>query len=167
MEKTKAVHRNLNIAPRKVRLVANAIKGQHVTSALAKLHMMPQRSAVPLAKLIRSAVANARNKNMNTERLVVANVVVDQGITLRRATARAHGRATPIRKTMSHVTVELVEDESISVPDFVLPETQKRTQGKHRPKREMKKQPPAQSPDTKEEKTRRGFVKKVFRRKAI
>lgn len=167
-ETVRAIHKNLNVSPRKVRLVANAIRGRHVESALAELHIMTNRSAKPIAKLIRSAIANAREKKMNPEKLVIRNITVDQGITLRRVMPRARGRATPVRKTMSHITVFLVEDEKSTAPGFVLPEKPKRAKESRAPKRETPR-PPAPKPDKAKEteRARRGFMKKVFRRKAV
>lgn len=102
----------LRLAPRKVRAVCDTVRGQPVEQALATLRFTPKAAAKPVAKLIRSAIANAENKangNIDIDRLFVKTIMVDQGPTLRRFMARAMGRATRINKKTSHVTVELGE----------------------------------------------------------
>jgi large subunit ribosomal protein L22 len=102
--------RYLHIAPRKVRLVANAIKGLSVNEAEAQLLMSPRRPASDLIKLLRSAVANAKhNAQLSPERLFVKEIRVDQGPMLERYMPRAMGRATAIQKKSSHVTLVLAE----------------------------------------------------------
>lgn len=109
---SRAYLRDLRIAPRKVRAVVDTVRGQPVEQALARLRFTPKAAAFPVAKLIRSAIANAENKaagNIDIDRLFVKTIVVDQGPTLRRFRARAQGRAARINKKTSHVTVELGE----------------------------------------------------------
>ncbi len=104
--------RYLRIAPRKVRAVVDTVRGRPVEQALATLRFTPKAAARPVAKLIRSAIANAEQKangNIDVDRLYVKTIMVDQGPTLRRFMARAMGRATRINKKTSHVTVELGE----------------------------------------------------------
>jgi large subunit ribosomal protein L22 len=101
--------RFLRIAPRKVRLVANEVRGQKVGDALAMLKFTPQSAAEPLAKLLRSAVANAEQKGgrVDVDALFVKTLTVDQGPKMRRFMARAMGRANKVEKKTSHVYVEL------------------------------------------------------------
>jgi large subunit ribosomal protein L22 len=102
--------RYLRIAPRKVRAVVDAVRGRKVEDALNALRFIPRSSAVPVAKLLRSAVANAEQKSkgsVDVDDLVVKKIHVDQGPTMRRFLARAMGRATRINKKTSHVTVVL------------------------------------------------------------
>ncbi len=101
--------RFLRIAPRKVRLVANEVRGQKVGEALAMLKFTPQSAAEPLAKLLRSAVANAEQKGgrVDVDALFVKTLTVDQGPKMRRFMARAMGRAYRVEKKTSHVYVEL------------------------------------------------------------
>jgi large subunit ribosomal protein L22 len=101
--------RFLRIAPRKVRLVADTIRGLSVGDALAELKYRPQAAAKPLAKLLRSAVANAEDKGgrVDVDALVVRTLTVDQGPKMRRFMPRAMGRAYRIDKKSSHVYVEL------------------------------------------------------------
>jgi large subunit ribosomal protein L22 len=99
----------LRIAPRKVRLVANNVRGMGVGQALAMLKYTPQAAAKPLAKLLRSAVANAEDKggHVDVDALVVKTLTVDGGPKLRRFMPRAMGRAYRVEKRTSHVYVEL------------------------------------------------------------
>ncbi|HWV37649.1 MAG TPA: 50S ribosomal protein L22 [Vulgatibacter sp.] len=104
--------RHLRLAPRKVRAVCDVIRGQQVERALATLQFTPKAAAAPVAKLIRSAIANAEQKSegrIDVDRLFVKRIMVDEGPTLRRFRPRAQGRATRINKKTSHVTVELAE----------------------------------------------------------
>jgi large subunit ribosomal protein L22 len=99
----------LRVAPRKVRLVADHIRGMKVGEALALLRYTPQTAAKPLAKLLRSAVANAEQKGgrVDVDFLVVKTLTVDGGPKMRRFMPRAMGRAQRIEKRTSHVYVEL------------------------------------------------------------
>jgi large subunit ribosomal protein L22 len=99
----------LRIAPRKVRLVADHVRGQKVGEALALLKYTPQAAAAPLAKLLRSAVANAEQKggHVDVDALFVKTLTVDQGPKMRRFMPRAMGRAYRVEKKTSHVYVEL------------------------------------------------------------
>src|SRR5271165_3716600 len=98
---------NLRIAPRKVRIVADLIRGQSVGAALSTLKFTTKSASKPLAKLLRSAVANAEQKdeNVDVDRLVVHAITVDQGPTARRYMPRAMGRASRINKKTSHVQI--------------------------------------------------------------
>ena len=104
-----ATLRYLRIAPRKVRLVAENVRGMKVGDALAMLKYTPQSAAKPLAKLLRSAVANAEGKGgrVDVDALVVKTLTVDQGPKMRRFMPRAMGRAFRVEKKTSHVYVEL------------------------------------------------------------
>ena len=110
----------LHIAPRKVRLISDTLKGMPVKEAEAQLILRVQRSAKPLLKLLRSAIANARNQKMDASRLFVSSIRVDQGPMLKRFLPRAQGRATPIHKKMSHVTLILSEAETRPVERFII-----------------------------------------------
>jgi large subunit ribosomal protein L22 len=107
----KAVARYVRISPTKVRKVARAVKGKSVEDGLSVLGFMPQRSAKLLGKIIRSAVANADQKpDIEVDNLCIANIVVNQGPSLKRFRPRAMGRATRILKRTSHITVVLAEE---------------------------------------------------------
>jgi large subunit ribosomal protein L22 len=101
--------RFLRVAPRKVRLVANEVRGMKVGAALAMLKYTPQAASGHLAKLLRSAVANAEQKGgrVDVDALFVKTLTVDQGPKMRRFMPRAMGRAYRVEKKTSHVYVEL------------------------------------------------------------
>ena len=100
----------LRMSAHKVRLVAATIKGQPVAAALAILEQTPKRASRPLRKLLQSAVANAsENHDLDADALVVKNVTVNEGPTLKRWMPRAMGRATPIRKRTSKIILVVSE----------------------------------------------------------
>ncbi|MCC6627843.1 MAG: 50S ribosomal protein L22 [Chloroflexi bacterium] len=100
----------LRVSPRKVRLVCDAVRGKPVNEALALLQFLPQGSAPDLAKLIRSAAANAENNYfMSREDLRVKTIYADEGPTFKRFLPRARGRADRRLTRTSHVTV-IVDD---------------------------------------------------------
>lgn len=106
----KAYLKSYRQAPRKVRLVANLMKGKTASRALAELDALPKRASLPMKKLLLSAVANAKhNNNVALEDLFVKEVRVDQGMILKRSMPKSHGSAHPIHKHTSHVTLELIE----------------------------------------------------------
>src|SRR4030042_852149 len=101
--------RYLRVAPRRVRLVADEVRGRKVGDALAMLKYTPQAASGHLAKLLRSAVANAEQKGgrVDVDALFVKTLTVDQGPKMRRFMPRAMGRAYRVEKKTSHVYVEL------------------------------------------------------------
>jgi large subunit ribosomal protein L22 len=104
------VHLNgVRISPRKLRVLVDQIRGQGVHEALTRLHFADRRAAGVLVKLVESGVANVREnlRAWNADDLMVARAFVDAGPTLKRFRPRAQGRATPIRKRTSRVTIEL------------------------------------------------------------
>jgi len=102
----------LRMSPFKVRLVAETIKGRPAQEALAILEHSPRRASQPLRKLLKSAMANAsENHKLDADHLLVKNVIVDEGPKLKRWIPRAMGRATPIRKRTSKITLVLAEEE--------------------------------------------------------
>jgi large subunit ribosomal protein L22 len=103
----KAVLKNYRQSPRKVRLVANLIKGKSADRALLELSYLPKRAGKPLEKLLRSAVANAKRDGLTAEDLIIKKMTVDKGIVLKRMMPRARGSAAQILKRMSHITLEL------------------------------------------------------------
>lgn len=103
----KATLKNYRQSPRKVRLVADMVKGKSLKEALTLLSFDLKRASSPVAKLVASAAANAEKQGENIENLVVRNLTVNQGVTMHRSMPRAMGRATPIRKRSSHLTVTL------------------------------------------------------------
>jgi large subunit ribosomal protein L22 len=105
----KAFLKNYRQSPRKVRLVAELIKGKRVTDAFVHLNALPKRATGPITKLLASAVANAKQAGVAEENLLVANVTVDKGIVMKRSMPRARGSASRINKRTSHVTLTLTE----------------------------------------------------------
>lgn len=104
----KAELKNYRQSPRKVRLVADAIRGKRVAAALTDLQFLGKRAALPFAKLIESAVANAsHNHKTETTDLVIKSVSVTKGPTLKRSRPRSRGMATRINKRTSILKVEL------------------------------------------------------------
>lgn len=100
--------RNLRTAPRKVMLVVDLIRGLGIDEATEQLKYMPKRAAVPIMKLLNSAVAAAENDfKMKREDLFISKVTVDTGATLKRSMPHAMGRAFPIMKRTSNITLEL------------------------------------------------------------
>ncbi len=101
--------KRLRIAPRKVRLVAEAIKGRDVGEAELELKFLVKRGSEPLLKLLKSAVANAHHnaKVPATQKLFVRDIRVDEGPSYKRFMPRARGRATPIKKRTSHILLVL------------------------------------------------------------
>lgn len=106
----KAIARHIRIAPRKMRLVVDLIRGKNVGEALAILKHTPKAGSPVIEKVLKSAVANAEHNNsMDTERLYISKIFVDQGTTLKRFHPRSQGRAFQILKHTSHVTVVVTE----------------------------------------------------------
>ena len=110
MEATaKATH--VRIAPRKVQIVLDLIRNKPCDEALAILKYTPKAACEPLEKLLKSAMANAENKDMDTSSPFVSECKVDQGPTLKRIRPRAQGRAYRINKKTSHITLVVKEAE--------------------------------------------------------
>jgi large subunit ribosomal protein L22 len=99
----------IRISARKVRVLADQIRGKSVDHALTFLAFQQRAGAPILKKAIDSAVANADQKKMDLDKLVVVDIQIDKAGMLRRYLPRAHGRATPIRKQQSHIHVRLAE----------------------------------------------------------
>ena len=108
----KAKARNIRMSPRKVRLVIDVVRGLDVQQAQAQLEFMNKAAARPVLKLINSAVANAEHNNkLKSGNLFVKTITADGGPTLYRWKPRARGRAAPIRKRTTHITVVLDEKD--------------------------------------------------------
>lgn len=108
----KAITRYARMSPKKVREVANTVKGRSAVEAVAYLSLIPRKSARLIAKTLKSAVANAENnKNTSADSLIVKNVVIEQGPVLKRFKAGARGSAMPRRKKMSHIVVVLSDGQ--------------------------------------------------------
>lgn len=103
----KAFLKNYRQSPRKVRLIADLVRGKSVTNALETLKFVNKRASEPFAKLIRSAQANAKSQGVDLSSLVVKTITVDKGTVLKRFMPRARGTAARINKRSSHLNVEL------------------------------------------------------------
>lgn len=103
----KALLTNYSQSPRKVRLVANLVRGKSVSDARETLTFLPKKSSEAIKKLLDSAISNARSKGENPDNLVVSRITVDKGATLKRFKPMARGRAASFRRTMSIISLEL------------------------------------------------------------
>lgn len=109
MEQVRAVARFVPMSPRKVRLVVDTIRGMNADAALAVLRFMPKAAAVPVYKVIRSAIGNAEDKGLNRNDLVVSAIWADEGPRRQWRRFGARGRFKPIFRRSSHITVVLTE----------------------------------------------------------
>lgn len=164
MKTATAKLKNLSITPRKVRLLVDVIRGKHVNAALAQIQVANLRVALPLKKLLQSAISNAKNQKMDINKLYVKSAFVNQGPMLKRFLPRARGSATEIQKKYSHVILTLAESEKIQAPNYLIIE---------RPKKNKKKEAPAVKTKVKKEaeekigSEKKGFMRKIFSRKSV
>ena len=114
MTQVKAIARTVRIAPRKVRLVVDLIRGKQIGEAVAILRHTPKAASPVVEKVLKSAVANAEhNYELDVNNLVVSEVFVDEGPTLKRFRPRAQGRASAINKRTSHITIVVSEKKEV------------------------------------------------------
>lgn len=112
--------KSVRVTPQKARRVVNLIRGKSAAEALAILKFAPQGVSEPVYKLVASAVANAKvkadaaNVRFDEEDLIISAAFVDEGATMKRFMPRAQGRATPIMKRTSHITIV------VSTPDEII-----------------------------------------------
>lgn len=140
--------RHLKIAPRKVGLIIGLIRNMNVNDAEAQLMFNSKRASEPILKLLKSGIANAKEKGMDENKLVIDKAYVNQGPVLKRWIARAMGRATPINKRTSHITLVLKESEkSVKSTRFVT-----KIEKKEKSKKEESKAKKAPKQDFVEEK---------------
>ncbi len=168
---------HLRISPRKVRLVADIIRGLLVEEAEAQLMLTPKRAGIHLLKLLRSAISNAKSaKKMDTHKLYIKELRVDEGPTLKRWRPRAMGTVGTINKRTSHVSLVLEERKEAPASRFVIPkpEHKKKEKEKEKEERESKKEKkPEARPEVKPEikaekpKERKNPFRKIFRRKSV
>lgn len=108
----RAMLKNFRMSPRKVREVADIIRGKSAGDAKNILEFTPRKSALAMKKLLDSAIANAENNfNMDPDTLYIKTVLVDDGQTMKRFVPRAQGRAARILKRSSHITIELAQNK--------------------------------------------------------
>lgn len=113
MEQVRAIARFVSMSPRKVRLVVDSVRGLGADDALAVLRFMPKAAAVPVSKVIRSAIGNAEDKGLNREDLIVSEIRADEGPRRQWRRFGARGRFKPMIRRSSHITVVLTEMEVV------------------------------------------------------
>ncbi len=169
----KASLKHFHISPRKMRLVADLIKGLDAKRAELELIRLPKHAAEPLLKLLRSAMANARNNlQMGNTDLYIKGLQVSSGTVMKRFRPRAFGRAATIRKKTCHVYMILdtksqtiVKEESLSGAKPAARGTANKDGKNDIPKSAQRKN---LAPDSKAKKVKnKGFTKKIFSRKVI
>lgn len=168
---TKAQLNYLRISPRKVRVVAGLVKGMDVKRALLELGPLTKRASLPIAKLIRSALSNAKYNFQlkNDEDFYIKRILVNQGPMLKRLRPRAFGRGAPVRKKTSHVSLVL-EVKGFSGENLrkkhappIVKESGEGIQGDFEAREKEKSRIKEKPLKTKSV----GFVRRMFRRKAI
>lgn len=189
----KAQLKHLRMSPTKVRLVADVVRGSQIDRARAQLKFMKKLAATPMSKVLESAIANAtHNFNLEESNLFVKSLTVDEGTTLKRWMPKAHGRATKIRKRGCHINLTLGEikdsgvvksrNEKIEAPVKLGSKPAEEGQAKVKSKEveaghdtEIEKGDKAVNPSAHtgrsghgkiEGSSKRGFVGKMFNRKA-
>ena len=105
----KSFLKNYRQSPRKVRLVADLVRGKNVADALVQLDFLPKRASDPMKKLLNSAIANALNLGTQKENLFVKEIRVDKGIVMKRMMPAAMGSGHRINKRTSHISIVLGE----------------------------------------------------------
>jgi large subunit ribosomal protein L22 len=110
--RVRACAKDVGISPRKARLAVNTVKGKKVDEALTTLRFLSAPTGKAVAKVIKSAVANAENNfQMSPSDLRIVHIVANEGHTLKRFRPKARGRVNPILKRSSHITVFVAEEE--------------------------------------------------------
>ena len=178
MAEVKAKISKLDIAPRKARAIVRIVTGLSVGDAEAQLMFRKERAARPVLKLLKSAVANARVKGMDTSRLIIKTAFVDKGPRMKRWLPRARGMATPIHKDFSHVTIVLAESDKKSRFTISMPEAKKIGKSEETVKKSRKSagggstrggkvEAPKEKKESVKTEAAPAPLKKVFRRKSV
>jgi large subunit ribosomal protein L22 len=173
----KVKNRFIRMSSKKLRLVANLIRGAQVDIALNQLKFANKKAAEPVAKLLKSAIASAENDfELEKHNLMVKEIRIDEGGMLKRWTPKAHGSATPIRKRLSHINITVGElkdsgvtaakkkevEAPISLEEMVK-EGEKAAKGD---KGKDGKKDSGVKDIRKEGASKKGFVNKMFQRKS-
>lgn len=177
MKDIKAKLRNLDVTPRKARVIADLIRNKAALEAKAELRTRRERAAEPILKLLESAIANAKNLGFKTDRLIVEEIRVDGGQILKRWLPRAQGRASALQKKRSHVFIRLKESAKVKLSRFNFSDKSAKTE---RPKAKQSseksdikavKKPKVETAEKttglEEPKDKGGLVRRVLRRKSI
>ncbi len=157
-------------SPRKMRLIADLIRGRLVEDAESVLRFAEKKSAKPILKLLSSAVANAdHNFNLKKDKLYIKEIRVDEGPTLKRFMPRARGSVSPIHKKTSHVTIGLAQYGEEEIGRKGKKTKIKKIQSEEKPKEKITKEAEKEIPWKKEapRKLQREKKGKMFRRKSI
>ena len=178
-----ARHKYLRIAPRKVRMAADLVRGKNVREARTILQFAVKGSSEPVLKALNAAIASAKEKDGKEENLYISKITVDQGPTLKRWRARARGRAYPIHKKTAHIILELdegsvktakvaeqkVKPTVLKAAKPVKAETKKTEAPKVEATEENKVPTSKFTPQKREDKVKKGnpIARRLFRRKAI
>ena len=169
----KASLNHLHIAPRKVRLVAGLVRGCDLPTAELELKNLPKRSAQPLLKLLQSALANAKHNFQQEDpgNLFIKDLIVNPGPMLKRFRPRAFGRAAMIRKRTSHVSL-ILETKKFSAPKIFKKTSPVVIDAVREDVAEVEKKKKTPTTISIPEKAKKatkskGFMKRMFRRKAI
>lgn len=109
----KAVAKNIRVSPRKLRPLVNMVRGRSVAEALTLLKFAATPKARVIAKVVKSAAANAENNYQMSPDLKIARIFIDEAPTMKRHYPRARGRVGPILKRASHITVVVAEEEEV------------------------------------------------------
>lgn len=110
MTEVKAKLSDYRQAPRKVRLIADLVRGKKIKDALTKLSFLPKKAALPMKKLLESALANAKNREIDENILTVKEIRVDNAGMFKRYRPVSRGRSHPIRRRNSHISVTLSDE---------------------------------------------------------
>jgi len=156
--------KNLDVTPRKMRLVADIVRGMPVDVATAQLQLSNIRAAEKLLKVLKSAIANAKNINLDVNKLFIQKLIINQGFMLKRSLPRARGSASPLQKKFCHVEITLAE--GTKGPQYSIYEKPKKVKVQKENQDKTKTKNKIEDTSTKATK-KTGFMKKIFNRKAI
>jgi len=160
--------RHLHIAPRKVRLIADLVRGKSAKDARAILYFTIKKAAEPILKLLNSALANAKNNfQLDTDNLYISKITVDEGPKIKRWRARARGSANEIQKKTSHINLVLDEIKKSKIAE--------KAEKIQKPTEPVKAKEIEKSPIIKKRELRIGakkptvskVIKKIFRRQVF
>ncbi len=163
----KAKLKNLRMSPQKVRLVANLIRKMPIEKAQAQLKFVTKQAALPLANLLKTAIADAEhNYNLDPKNLKIQEIRVDEGFTMKRWMPKAHGRATKIRKRSSHISLTLTEIVASGKKEARKVEAEKPVKLEEMAKDTTKKTDKKLEKEETKKGADKAFSSKVFRRKS-
>lgn len=161
--------KHIHIAPRKCRKVADLMRGMEVVKAQFQLKGLTKRSALPILKLLNSAIASAEhNYNMVKDNLYVSQIFVDGGVKMKRWSPRAFGRAFPIVKNTSHITIVL--EEKIAGKKKIKSKKEEKDINNKKKERKVKEGKKFKKDDRQENKLNKskgGVLKRIFQRKSV